>query len=133
MRVVVDASVVVAALVDSGPVGTWAESFLTADVLTAPHLLPVEVSNCLRRATRAGNLSPDLASIAHTDLASLRVDLYPFAPFSARVWDLRSNLTAYDAWYVALAEHLDCDLATIDTRLVRSPGPRCGFLVPEAS
>jgi predicted nucleic acid-binding protein len=58
------------------------------------------------------------------------VELYPFLPFQDRVWQLRESLTAYDAWYVALAEAHDVPLATLDRRLAASPGPHCGFLTP---
>ncbi len=83
MTLVVDASLVVAALVDSGPVGTWAEGCLARRWhLAAPHLLPVEVANILRRAVLAGELSADTASLAHGELAGLRVALYPYAPLA---------------------------------------------------
>ena len=131
MTLVVDASLVVAALVDSGPVGRWAEELVVSDDLAAPHLMPVEVANILRRTIHAGELSQDLASIAHADLLELRVTLFPYAPLSARAWELRDNLTMYDGWYVALAEHLDAGIATLDVRLARAPGPRCEFLLPE--
>jgi predicted nucleic acid-binding protein len=124
---VVDASVVVAALVDGGDDGTWAHELLGGDALAAPHLMPVEVANILRRAVRNGDLSADSAALAHADLLVLRVDLFPYGPFAARVWELRANLTSYDAWYVALAETLQAPLATLDARLARSRGPRCRF------
>ena len=130
MTLVVDASVVVAALVDGGPDGRWAETILATDELAGPHLMPVEVTNILRRASRAGEISDDTASLAHADLLALRVALFPYAPFAPRTWELRANLTAYDAWYVALAEMLDAKLATLDEKLSRATGPRCGFVVP---
>ena len=65
------------------------------------------------------------------DLARLPIDLYPFEPVAQRVWELRDTVSAYDAWYVALAEALDVPLATLDTRLAKAPGPRCAFLVPD--
>lgn len=129
MTVVVDASAIVAALVDSGPEGQWAEALLTAD-LAAPTLLHVEVANVLRRAVKAGELSDDIASLAHADLVDLRVQLIPYEPVAARVWELRDNLTSYDACYVAVAELLDAPLATVDRRLVRSAGPTCTFWTP---
>lgn len=130
MTLVVDSSAVVAALVDSGPDGRWAERILSAGELAAPHLMPVEAANILRRAGRAGQISADAASLAHGDLLSLRVELFPYEPFGRRVWELRENVTAYDACYVALAEALDAPLATLDARLARAVGPRCGFELP---
>lgn len=130
MTVVVDASVVVAALVDPGPVGVWAESVLVSGPLAAPHLMPVEVANILRRSALAGDISADVASLAHEDLTSLRLELYPYAPCAPRVWEMRANVTAYDAWYVALAETLGATMATLDARLSRATGTRCEFAVP---
>ena len=74
MTVVVDASTVVAALVDGGPAGTWAEDLLEDQVLAAPHLMPAEVGNILRRAALAGHISEDTASMAHGDLLDLRIE-----------------------------------------------------------
>ena len=127
---VVDASVVVAALVDSGDVGEWAEGVLLSGHLAAPHLMPVEVANILWRSARGGDVSGDSASLAHLDLQDIRVELFPYAAVASRAWALRENLTLYDAWYVALAEVLDAELATLDRGLTRAPGPRCGFVVP---
>ena len=130
MTVVVDASAVVAALVDAGSDGRWAESELALEGLAAPHLMPVEAANILRRAVLAGDLSADIAALAHDDLVHLRVDLFPYEPHAQRVWQLRDNLTAYDAWYVALAEDLGIPLVTLDQRLARANGPRCEFRLP---
>lgn len=133
MTVVIDASVVVAALIDAGPVGAWAESLLVSGQLAAPHLMPVETANVLRRAELAGDISADVASLAYEDLASLRCELFPYASCAARVWELRSTITAYDAWYVALAEILGAPLGTLDARLTRALGTRCEFAVPPAA
>ena len=130
MTVVVDASVMVAALIDSGPVGTKAEAALAGQRLAAPHLLPAEVSTVLRRSVAARLVSPDVASLALADLTMLPVDHYPFQAFADRVWELRRNLTAYDAWYVALAEELEAPLLTLDRKLARARGPRCEVRVP---
>jgi predicted nucleic acid-binding protein len=128
MSRVLDASVVVAALVDGGEDGRWAEDMLLGDHLAAPHHLPSEVANILRRAAHSGQISGDAAALAHVELQTLPIDYFPYAPFASRVWELRDTVTAYDAWHVALAETLDAELATLDRRLVRAPGPRCGFL-----
>lgn len=130
MTAVVDASVVVAALIDDGPVGRWAEELVVSTPLAAPHLMPVEAANILRRAALAGDVSDDIASLAHADLVALAVELFPYDVLADRIWELRGAVTAYDGWYVALAESLKAPLATLDDRLTRAPGPRCSFIGP---
>ncbi|WP_239346117.1 MULTISPECIES: type II toxin-antitoxin system VapC family toxin [unclassified Frankia] len=130
MTLVIDSGFVVTALVDSGHVGTWADHLLATDDLAAPHLMPVEAANVLRRAVMAGEITADTAALAHADLLSLRVELFAYEPFATRVWELRENVTAYDGWYVALAESLDARLATLDLRLTKAAGPRCAFATP---
>ena len=130
MTVVIDASVVVAALIGEGPDASWAEETLSRGPLAGPHLLPVESANILRRAALARDIPPELASLAYQDLLRLPVELFPYAPFADRIWDLRGNLTTYDAWYVALAESLGARLATLDARLSRAPGIGCEVVVP---
>lgn len=127
---VIDASVVVAALVDRTADGTWAEAELASDDLAAPHLMPVETANILRRAVLAEDLSPDAATLAHRDLLRLPVQLFPYEVNARRIWELRGNLSAYDAWYAALAESLDAPLVTLDRRMARAGGPRCSFRLP---
>ncbi|WP_211659240.1 type II toxin-antitoxin system VapC family toxin [Phytoactinopolyspora halophila] len=126
----VDASFVVAALVDSGPVGTWADRTLESDDLAAPHLMPVEAANILRRAAQSGQITGDAASLVHADLLALSVVYFSYEPFGTRVWELRDNVTCYDAWYVALAEYLDTSMATLDRKLTKASGVRCSFLTP---
>lgn len=130
MTVVVDASVMVALLVDVGRDGANAEAAVVGQRLAAPHLMPAEVANVLRRSTTSRLISADTAALALADLGDLPVLLYPFGSFSDRVWELRRNLTSYDAWYVALAEELDVPLLTLDRRLRRAPGLRCEVRVP---
>ncbi len=130
MTLVVDASVVVAALMDGGPTGSWAESVLASDQLAAPHLMPAEAANILRRAALAGDISSDSAALAHADLLRLRAALFAYEPFADRVWELRRHVTAYDGWYVALAESLGAAVATLDRRLARVPQTRCSFVTP---
>jgi predicted nucleic acid-binding protein len=130
MTLVVDASLVVSALTDNGDIGTWADSLLATDGLCAPHLMPVEAANILRRAALAKAISAETASLAYADLLDLEVEFFPYEPFAARVWELRENVISYAGWYVALAESLQSDLATLDDRLSRAPGIRCGFVLP---
>ena len=130
MTTVVDASVLVSALVDSGPNAAWAEAAVKNAPLAGPELALAEAGNILRRLERAGIISQLEATSAHQDLLELDLELFPFTPFAERVWALRNNLTSYDAWYVALAEALDCPLVTLDGRLSRATGPRCRIVVP---
>ncbi|HEX5718860.1 MAG TPA: type II toxin-antitoxin system VapC family toxin [Thermoanaerobaculia bacterium] len=130
MSAVVDASLLVAATSDAGAEGAWAEDVLRAGGLIAPHLALAEATNILRRLEMAGKLGRVEAGSAARDLLQLDLDLVPYAPFAERVWELRANVTSYDAWYVAVAEQLDLPLATLDRRLAAASGPRCGFLLP---
>ena len=130
MTVVVDASAIVAALVDGGADGEWAQAMLTPEDLAASHLMPVEAANILRRAARSGDLSDDAAALAHADLLRLRVELFAYEHVAERVWGLRDNLTTYDAWSVALAESLRVPFVTLDRRIARASGPTCEFRLP---
>lgn len=131
MTLIVDASVVVALLIDEGRDGEWAEQTCRGRVLAAPHHLPIEAANVLRRSALSGDVSSDSASLAHADLLELRVELLPYFVLADRCWDLRDTITSYDAAYVVLAEQPDSPLATLDARLARSPGPRCQFTVAD--
>lgn len=131
MTLVVDASVLVALTSDSGVNGSWAEVLLSSNSLVAPDLALVEASNVLRRLEHANRLGRLEAASAFADLHAMAIEVLPFAPFADRVWELRDNLTCYDALYVAIAEAMDAPLATLDRKLAVSSGPRCAFLSPE--
>lgn len=130
MSVVVDSSLLVAALVDCGPHGRWAEGILARGSPYAPELVQVEATNVLRRLERAKKIARAEANAAHADLMLLDIQLFSFEPFAERIWELRHNLTSYDAWYVAVAEVLNLPLATLDATLSRAKGPKCDFLAP---
>ncbi|HEX4158935.1 MAG TPA: type II toxin-antitoxin system VapC family toxin [Rhizomicrobium sp.] len=130
MSAVVDSSVLVAALVDTGSDGNWAEEIVAGGALHAPELARAETANILRRLELANRITASVAEAAYGDLLALALDTYPFDPFADRIWTLRRTVTAYDAWYVALAEALDVPLATLDGRLRRASGTRCRFLAP---
>lgn len=129
-RIVCDASAVASLLLDSGPEGRWATDALAGADLAAPGPLPFEVANIIRRHELAGRITADQAVQAHTDLVDLAVELWPYSLLAPRVWQLRRNLTAYDAGYVALAELLCATLVTLDRRLSRAPGLRCAVTTP---
>ena len=130
MSAVVDASVLVAALVDAGPNGEWAEAIVAGGSLHAPELARVEATNILRRLELAKKITTAEANAGQEDLMQLSLDLFAFDPFADRVWELRRNITSYDAWYVAIAEALELPLATLDGRLSRVKGTTCDFLTP---
>lgn len=129
----VDASVLVAAVADSGEEGRWAEAVLAEGTLVSPHLVLAEATNIIRRLEAAHCLGRMEAAGAAADLLLFQLELQPFEPFAERVWELRSNVTSHDAWYVAVAEALDLPLATLDRRLARASGPRCRFELPRRS
>lgn len=124
-RVVCDASVLAAVLLDLGPDGSWATDALAGTALVAPTLLPWETANIIRRQELAGRISPDLAAQADADLLDLGIELWPYELLATRAWQLRQNLSIYDAGYVALAEALDVELVTLDRRIGRAPGVSC--------
>ena len=129
--VVVDASVLVAAVMDTGAHGDWARMITAERHLLAPQLAPIEAGNVLRRAELARKISSPEATAGYRDIVDFPIDLLNFEPFAPRIWELRLNLTTYDAWYVACAEALAVPLATLDARLRRAPGPSCRFLMPD--
>jgi predicted nucleic acid-binding protein len=130
LNIVVDPSVVVAALVDSGPHGDWAEEVLEGGLLLAPELVRAEATNIFRRLERAKLITTPEATAAQDDLMQLDIELFPFEPFAGRIWELRHNVTSYDAWYVAIAEALKLPLATLDEPLSKSNGVICKFVTP---
>jgi predicted nucleic acid-binding protein len=127
---VIDSSLVVAALVDSGPHGDWAEEVLAGGSLQAPELVRVEATNIFRRLERSRLITTPEANAAQDDLMQLDIELFPLEPFADRIWELRHNVTCYDAWYVAVAEALQLPLATLDEPLSKSIGVTCRFLTP---
>ena len=130
MSIVVDASVLVAALVDRGRTGQWAEDVIASGDLHSPELVRVESANVLRRLESGGQITTADANAAFEDLVELDIQLFGFDAFAERIWQLRDTITSYDAWYVAVAEALHAPLATLDMRLSRANGPACEFRVP---
>jgi predicted nucleic acid-binding protein len=124
--IVVDASVVVGLLEDS-PQGEQLRRRLAGELLSAPELLDLEVVMVWRRLARAGRLEQRRALQALSDLDELELRRARIRLLIPRIWELRDNLSAYDASYVALAEALDAPLLTADARLTRATGPRCRF------
>ncbi len=123
--IVVDASVVAAALGDDGDDGARARGRLAEERLFAPELIDLEVLSVWRRGARAGRLSTQRCRQALTDLAVLPIARAPHAPLIDRIWELRDSLTSYDAAYVALAEVLGVPVLTADRRLSRASAVEC--------
>jgi predicted nucleic acid-binding protein len=123
--IVVDASVVASALTAEDALGDRLRARLAGQRLAAPAVIDLEVASAWRRHSRAGRLSDRRSDAALADLAALPLRRAPHGPLMHRIWDLRHNLSAYDASYVALAEALDTILLTGDERLARASGIRC--------
>ena len=123
--IVADASVLAVALADDDADGDHARARLRGEQLVLPELADLEVASVLRRQVRAGALDVRRAALALGDLATLPARRAPHRPLLPRCWELRENLTVYDAPYVALAEAMSATLLTGDRRLAMAPGPRC--------
>ena len=123
--IVVDASALLEVLLQSGAAPRVSRRlFRAGETLCAPHLIDLEITQALRRYAAAREISAERGFEAVEDLADFPLERYPHQPFLHRIWELRSNLTAYDAAYVALAEVLDARLVTCDRALAAAPGHR---------
>ena len=123
---VTDASVFVDALVGVGVHGELARAYLRGvAVLEVPAIFGAEATSAVRMLVLSGELNSIRAAAAIEQVRTVRTLQFPFEPFSRRVWELRSKLTVYDGWHVALAEWLGTELVTADQRLANAAGPRC--------
>lgn len=121
--IVLDASAAVAILLNLGASAQRLRERLTEEDLHVPHLFEVEVLHALRRHVLGGVSTYREAELLQ-DLTSMSLTRYPHTALLERIWDLRNNLTAYDAAYVALAESLAAPLVTLDARLAQASGIR---------
>ena len=124
---VIDASVLIVALADDGPDGDRSRKRLRGERLTAPELIDLEVGSVLRRQHLTGQIDSRRAELALHDLAAIPLRRARQVDLLSRCWELRQNLTFYDAAYVALAEALQSTLLTGDRRLARSSGHSCSI------
>lgn len=124
--IVIDASAEVAVLLNIGPEAEGIRERISrpGESLHVPHLFEIEVLHALRYLSLRGTVSPERARLALSRFHDTQLIRYPHTPLMGRIWDLRENLTAYDAAYVALAEALDAPLVTMDARLAQAPGIR---------
>ncbi len=127
---VCDSSALASLLIDSGSEGSWVADAIDRAELVAPSLAGFETANIIRRHQLAGLISSDQAAQAHADLVDLSIELWPYELLAPRSWQLRRNLSIYDASYVALAELLQTTLVTLDRRIARAPGVRCVVATP---
>ena len=123
--IVVDASILASALADDNSDGEAARAGLRGQTLAAPELIDLEIASVWRRQVMAGQLEARRADLALADLLALPIQRIAQRQLLTRCWELRHNVTPYDAAYVALAELLDVVLVTGDRRLSRSPNVRC--------
>lgn len=130
MMRVFDASALVSILVGSGPSRSWSEGLFRTSEVVAPQIVLVEAVNVLRRHVLSGLILEPAGKAAVNNLLDMSIELYPFTGLSSRVWELRAQVSSYDAWYVALAESLDIEFVTLDYRLSRAHGLNCRILTP---
>jgi predicted nucleic acid-binding protein len=128
--IVVDASVLADALCGSGAVADAARDALRERRWAAPEHLHVETFSVIRGRTLGGKLSPEAGARAVRRLAAVVVEAVPSVRLIDRMWQLRHNLSGYDAAYVAAAELLAVPLVTGDRRVAAAPGLRCRIVVP---
>ena len=121
--IVLDASALVELVLDT-PTGRVIASRIADPALGlhVPHLADIEVAQALRRYAKDGELDASAAAVALEDLRALDLQRHAHEPLLDRIWELRQNLSAYDAVYVALAEVLETVLLTCNGRLARAPG-----------
>jgi predicted nucleic acid-binding protein len=122
--IVVDASAMLDALLRPRSHTARARLFAEGESLHAPHVIDLEVVQVLRRLANAGEIEPARARAALDDLADAPVHRYAHDILVQRIWELRHNLTAYDAAYIALAEELDAPILTRDRKLASAAGHR---------
>jgi predicted nucleic acid-binding protein len=120
--IVVDTSAVLEALVASSPMPALTERLREDSDWAAPHLIDVEFLHVLRRLVASDQVSLHRAEDALDDFRDLAMTRYPHHPLAERIWELRHNMTAYDAAFVSLGEALGVTLVTIDARLAATPG-----------
>jgi predicted nucleic acid-binding protein len=131
---VLDASVLVAYLTDGEHAASSRRHLMASPGwLWAPHLVDAEVGNALRRVVRAGELSAVAARGALADLMEMRLQRVAHHLLAERAWELRENVSFYDALYVALAEQLEAPLVTLDSRLAQAPGVRAEIELVQAA
>ncbi|MEQ6896000.1 type II toxin-antitoxin system VapC family toxin [Microbacterium sp. KR10-403] len=123
--VVVDASVVIALVASRSDAAARLAARLESASLHAPVLLPVEVDSGIRGLVLGRRLSAEQGTAARAAAHALPIDLWPWELLTDRAWELRENLSSYDAGYVALAERLNVPLLTGDARIARAAGARC--------
>lgn len=133
MRQVLDGSAVAALLLDGGAAGDWCRDRALEGSVVAPHLVQVEAANVIRRARVRGAIDETTGQRALERLMWMPLELVPFDVLARRAWNLKDNLTTYDACYVAAAEQFEVRLVTLDARLAAAPDVRCEVLVGPTS
>ncbi|WP_198587126.1 type II toxin-antitoxin system VapC family toxin [Glycomyces xiaoerkulensis] len=126
--IVLDNSAFVEFLIGDTDLGRRTRKLLLGQEVAAPHVVDLECASVLRRLVRRGVLDEERASKALRLLSRFDLHRFDHTPLLPRIWQLRDNMTAYDASFAALAETLDASLVTVDSKFERTPGLRCRVL-----
>lgn len=120
---ILDASAAIDLLLEREPMASWVRTeILGASRIRAPHVIDAEVAGTVRRIVLAGGMTVERGGRALEDFARMPIRRYPQRRMLRRVWSLRDNVSAFDGFYVVLAESLGAPLVTTDGALVRAPG-----------
>lgn len=130
--IVVDSSVIASALLSFTESHVRLRDTLAQQEIAAPGHVNLEVMSVFRRYCRRGTVTEERLAMALFDLREFSIERVPTAALEPRIWELRHNLTTYDAAYVALAERLGVEFWTLDRKLAGAPGTECAIKVPES-
>jgi predicted nucleic acid-binding protein len=126
--IVLDNSALIEYLIGDSDVARRVRKLLVGQEIAVPHSIDLECLSVLRRGIRSGAIEAARAIEAFDLFRRLPLQRHAHTPLLARIWELRDNMTSYDAAFVALAEQLGASLVTVDAKFSRTPGPRCQVL-----
>ncbi|WP_030160787.1 type II toxin-antitoxin system VapC family toxin [Glycomyces sp. NRRL B-16210] len=126
--IVLDNSALIEYLTEDSELGRRVRQLLIGQEIAVPHSIDLECVSVLRRLVRHGQLDVDRATAALELFRQMALRRYDHVSLLPRIWELRGNMTSYDAAFAALAEQLGASLLTVDKKFDKTPGLRCQVL-----